>query len=173
MGIVQIANGFLNGYSIVSFFVGLLPGGYFVYKLVSFLVRKEIRLFSNLKRNIYLMTTSTANSLQREKVLLQENGLYRVHDEVLNLSDLGVLDTVNKFSTFVIAYSKEFTYYQKVVDRAKRDLIPIIFLANPGEISNEHMAIFKEYPYFEMCNTSARLLTTIFNLSVITPNEKR
>jgi hypothetical protein len=119
------------------------------------------------------MTTSAQGTLQREKTLLQKNGLYKIHNEILSLSDIGILDTTNRFSIFVISYTKEFAYYQKVIDRAKRDLIPVIFLAGPRDITDEHMAIFKNYPYFEMCNTSARLLTTIFNLSAVTPNEKR
>lgn len=170
---MDFINSFFNIQSAISFMVGLIPAGFFVYKLVSFLIRKEIRLFNNLKRTIYLMTTSTQSSLQREKTLLQKNGLYQVNNEILNLSDLGILDTTDKFSVFVIAYSKEFTHYQNIIDRAKRDLIPVIFLAGPRDIIDDHMAIFKDYPYFEMCNTSARLLTTIFNLSAVTPNEKR
>lgn len=170
---MEFINNFFNIHSAISFIVGLVPAGFFVYKLVSFLIRKEIRLFNNLKRMIYLMTTDTQNSLQREKTLLQKNGLYQVNNEILNLSDLGMLDTTDKFSVFVVAYSKEFAHYQNIIDRAKRDLIPVIFLAGPQDITDDHMIIFKDYPYFEMCNTSARLLTTIFNLSAITPDEKR
>lgn len=170
---MEFINSFFNIQSAISFLLGLIPAGFFVYKLVSFLIRKEIRLFNNLKRTVYLMTTSNQSSLQREKTLLQKNGLYHTHNEIFDLSDLGILETTDKFSVFVIAYSKEFTHYQKIIDRAKRDAIPVIFLAGPGSILDEHMAIFKDYPYFEMCNTSARLLTTIFNLSVITPNEKK
>lgn len=170
---MEFIKGFFDTQSAISFLIGLIPAGFFVYKLVSFLVRKEIRLFKNLQRTIYLMNTTSSPSLQREKNLLIQNGLYNVNDQIFNLSDLGLLETTDKFSIFVIAYSKEFSHYDQIIDRAKRDLIPVIFLAGPRDIIDEHMAIFKKYPYFEMCNTSARLLTTIFNLSAVTPNDKR
>lgn len=170
---MEFINGFLNIQSGISFLIGFIVSSIFVYKLVYFIISKELRMFNNLKRTIFLMTTSTQGTLQREKTLLQKNGLYKVHNEIFSLSDIGVLDTASRFSIFVISYTKEFAHYQKIIDRAKRDLIPVIFLAGPRDITDEHMAIFKDYPYFEMCNTSARLLTTIFNLSAVTPNEKR
>lgn len=171
---MEFIKGFFDIQSAASFLLGLIPGGFFVYKLVSFLIRKEIRLFKNLKRKIYLMNTDSTNILQREKTLLIQNGLYQINNDVLSLSDLGILETTEKFSVFVIAYSKTFSHYQKVIDRAKRDSIPVIFLAaGPRDITDEHLALFKDYPYFEMCNTSARMLTTIFNLSAVTPNEKK
>lgn len=170
---MEFINDFFNIHSGISFLIGFIVNSLFVYKLVSFFIHKEIRLFKNLKRTIYLMTTSNQGQLQREKSLLQKNGLYHVYDEIISLSDLGTLDTVEKFSIFVISYSKEFTHYQEIIDRAKRDVIPVIFLTSPKDITDEQMAIFKEYPYFDMCNTSARLLTTIFNLSAVTPDEKR
>jgi len=170
---MDFINGFLNLNSLVSFLFGLVPSGYFLYKIASFIIRKEIRLFKNLERNIYLMTVNPQKNLQREKELLEKNGLYKVHNQIYELSDLGLLDTMENFSVFVVAYSKEYKHYQKIIDRAKKDIIPIIILAGPRDIIDEHMAIFSNYPYFEMCNTSSRLLTTIFNLSVITPNEKR
>lgn len=95
-----------------------------------------------------------------------------MHGEILNLSDVGLLETTKKFSVFVVGYSREFAHYSEIIDRAKRDAIPVIFLAGPRDITDEHMALFKDYPYFEMCNSSARLLTTIFNLSAVTPNGK-
>jgi len=59
------------------------------------------------------------------------------------------------------------------LDRAKERDIPLVVLAKTDKISGKHMSIFQQYIYFEMCNTSARLLTTIFNLSIITPYEKK
>jgi hypothetical protein len=170
---MDFIQGFLNIQSLISFIAGLIPGGFFIYKLASFIIRKEIRLFNNLKRTVYLINTDNKGSLQREKTLLNKNGLYKVHEDILNLSDFGILETVEKFSVFVIAYSVKFRQYQKIIDRAKRDSIPIIIVAKPGEIIYAHMLIFNSYPYFEMVNTSSRLLTMIFNLSIITPYEKR
>lgn len=164
---------FLNVQSFISFLIGLLPWGFFLYKITSFIIRKEIRLFTNLKRTVYLINTSNESLLQREKTLLNKNGLYKVYGDILNLSDLGVLETVEKFSVFVLSYSAKFKQFQKVIDRAKRNSIPVVILAKPGEIIPDHLLIFNSYPYFEMVNTSSRLLTTIFNLSIITPYEKR
>lgn len=170
---MEFLKGFFDIQSVISFFIGLVPSGFFIYKLVSFVIRKEIRLFKNLKRTIYLMSPTANGSLKREKILLHKNGIYYVNNDILDLSDLGTLETTDKFSVFVISYSKKFTQYQKVVDRAKRDFIPLIVIAKPEEINSTHMKIFITYPYFEMVNTSSRLLITIFNLSIITPNEKR
>ena len=74
---MEFLKGFLTIHSIVAFVVGLLPAGYFIYKLVSFIIRKEIRLFKNLKRKIYLLKTGS-NNLETEREMLLKNGLYDV-----------------------------------------------------------------------------------------------
>jgi hypothetical protein len=164
---------FLDVHSIISFFLGLLPAGYAAYKLAEFVLRKEIRLFNNLKRTIYLLKTGR-NNLVTEKELLSENGLYDVHNSILDLTnDIKPLQTLRDFSVFVVGYSQDYSNYQSILDRVKSKNIPLIVLAKPNEISDEHMNIFQQYIYFEMCNTSARLLTTIFSLSVVTPYEKK
>lgn len=171
--IMKFIKGFLDIHSAVAFLVGFLPAGYFAYRLVSFIIRKEIRLFKNLKRKIYLLKTGSSN-LEAEKELLNENGLYDVHNTILDLSsEIKSLQTTKVFSVFVIGYSKGYLNYQGILNVAKSKNIPVIVLAKSNEISQDHMNIFQEYIYFEMCNTSARLLTTIFNLSIITPYEKK
>lgn len=132
-----------------------------------------MRLFKNLQRTIYLMSTDSTTVLQREKTMFHMNGLYHVSPDIVHLSDLGHLETVKDFSIFVVGYTRGFGHYKEVIDRAKRNSIPVVVLAGPRDITDEDMAIFKEYPYFEMCNTSSRLLTTIFSLSAVTPNDKK
>jgi len=169
---MEFLKGFLTTHSIVSFVIGLVPAGYFIYRLVRFIIRKEIRLFENLKRKVYLLKTGS-NSLETEREMLVENGLYDVHDNILDLSqETKALQTLKNFAVFVVGYSQEYTRYQEIVNEAKSKNIPLVVFAKPGEIILEHMTIFLGYTYFEMCNTSARLLITIFNLSIVTPNEK-
>lgn len=173
MNILESISNFFTFRDLIVFVIGLIPSGYIIYKLVAFLTRKEIRLFNNLKRKVYVLSTDSSQSLQREKSLLQTNGFFTIHDEIISLSDIGVLETLNNSSVFVIGYSKSFKNYKEIISRAKRNSIPVVFFASPGEIIDEHMKLFREYPYFEMCNSTARLLTTIFNLCAISPNDKK
>lgn len=143
------------------------------YAFLRLFFRKEIRLFRNLKRKVYLLKTGTS-TLETEIEMLNKNGLFFVNDRVLDLTQNAVtLQTLEKFAVFVIGYSSTYTDYRTVVDHAKTQNIPIVVLAKPTEITPEHMAIFQQYIYFEMCNSPARLLTIIFNLSLITPYEKK
>jgi len=143
------------------------------YAFLRLFFRKEIRLFRNLKRKVYLLKTGTS-TLETEIELLNKNGLFFVNDRILDLTqNSNAVQTLEKFAVFVVGYSNTYTDYKTVVDHAKAQNIPVIVLAKPTEITNEHMAIFQQYVYFEMCNSPARLLTIIFNLSLITPYEKK
>jgi len=170
-----IWNNLMTVFDIYAFLVFIF---YFVlgvatcYAFLRLFFRKEIRLFRNLKRKVYLLKTGTA-TLETEREMLNKNGLFIVNDRVLDLIDTNILQTLESFAVFVIGYSSTCTSYQTIVDHAKASNIPIIVLAKPTEITPEHMAIFQQYIYFEMCNSPARLLTIIFNLSLITPYEKK
>lgn len=153
------------------FYFALSVATYYTFLWLFF--RKEIRLFRNLKRKVYLLKTGTS-TLETEIEMLNKNGLFFVNDRVLDLTpDANAVQTLEKFAVFVIGYSNTYANYKTIVDHAKAQNIPVIVLAEPGEITDEHMPIFKQYVYFEMCNSPARLLTIIFNLSLITPYEKK
>jgi hypothetical protein len=126
-------------------------------------------MFKNLSRKIYLLRTGDRN-LGTEHELLKNNGLFDVYNNALDLRNgITSLQTARVSSVFVIGYSKDYSLYQGIVSHAMQKNIPLIVIAQPREIIDSHMAIFQQYVYFEMCNTPARLLTTIFNLSIITP----
>jgi hypothetical protein len=171
---MDFINQFLTWQSLVAFLLGLLPGGYFAYRLVRFIVRKEVRLFQNLQRTVYLIKMGKEPNLQREHELIRQAGIFTLHHAVLDYAgDKGILETIKGKCVMVLGYSEALDSYRPIIERATRSHIPIIVIAQPNEISPDHMAAFREYPYFEMCNTSARLLTTIFNLSAVTPYEEK
>ncbi len=171
-----IWNNLMTAFDIYAFLVFVFYfalGVVTCYAFLRLFFRKEIRLFRNLKRKVYLLKTGTA-TLETEREMLNTNGLFVVNDRILDLTnDTNTLQTLEKFAVFVIGYSSSCANYQIIVDRAKASNIPVIVLAKPTEITPEHMAIFQQYIYFEMCNSPARLLTIIFNLSLITPYEKK
>ena len=151
------------------FFIGVLA----CFAFLRFWFRKEVRLFRNLGRKIYLIKTGIAD-LETERHMLVKNGLYAVNENVLNLSqDTKQLQTLENFAVFVIGYDPGYVNYALMVDHAKDRNIPIVVFARPTEITADHMSIFQQYVYFEMCNTSARLLTTILNLSLVMPYAKK
>lgn len=171
-----IWNNLMTAFDIYAFLVFIF---YFAlgvatcYAFLRLFFRKEIRLFRNLKRKVYLLKTGTS-TLETEIELLNKNGLFSVNDRVLDLTqNAEAVQTLEKFAVFVVGYSSAYMDYKTLVDHAKAQNIPVIVLAEPREITDEHMPIFKQYVYFEMCNSPARLLTIIFNLSLITPYEKK
>ena len=158
-------------YAFLAFVFYFALGVATCYAFLRLFFRKEIRLFRNLKRKVYILKTGTA-TLETEREMLNKNGLFTVDDRVLDLTDTNTIQTLENFAVFVIGYSSIYANYQTIVDHAKASNIPVIVLAKPTEIIAEHMTIFQKYIYFEMCNSPARLLTIIFNLSLITPYEK-
>ena len=174
--IEAIWNNLMTAFDIYAFLVFVLYfslGVATCYAFLRLFFRKEIRLFKNLKRKVYLLKTGLA-TLETERQMLNKNGLFIVNDRVLDLmNDTATLQTLEGFAVFVIGYSDTYNNYQTIVTHAKTANIPIIVIAKPAEITVAHMAIFQEYIYFEMCNSPARLLTIIFNLSLITPYEKK
>lgn len=163
----------LDIYAVLAFlfYFGLGVGTCIAFIRLFF--RKEIRLFQNLKRKVYLFKTGPV-ALDTEREMLHRNGLFVVNDRVLDLtSGTNPLQTLEGLAVFVVGYSNAYRSYQAIVDHAKSKNIPLIMIAKPAEITNDHMAIFQQYIYFEMCNSPARLLTIIFNLSLITPHGKK
>ncbi len=163
-----------DAYALIVFLIHFALGVITCMAFLRLFFRKEIRIFKNLKRTIYLLRTG-GPTLENELELLKGNGLYTVNDRVFDLnSSSNLLQTLNTFAVLVIGYSTKFNGYQSIVDHAKARDIPIVVLAGTStEITPEHQAIFRQYNYFDMCNTPSRLLTTIFNLSIVTPHDKK
>jgi hypothetical protein len=141
----------------------------------NFYLRKEYRIFKNLKKNIYLIETGT-DGLQREYALLKENKLlYRVHDAILNLStNPNVLDTTKEGSIWVVNYSENYADYSGLVDLARiKKTALVVFAKHPLKITNvQHLKAFDTYVYIDLCNSVSRLLIVIFNLAIIMPHKK-
>lgn len=170
---MEFINGFLNVHSLVSFVLGLLPGGFFAYRLVRFLVRKEVRLFKNLQRKVYFLRVADQPTMQREIEMATRSGLFTLHPSIVDVHrDGGVLEMIDPAAVIVVGYSPTYCQYEAIVERARRHSIPLIVFAESSQIT-VHMPLFRGYPYFEMCNTSTRLLSTIFNICAVTPYAKK
>ena len=160
-------------YTLLIFLIYFISGAITTFLFLRLFFRKEIRLFKNLQREVYLLKTGQAN-LETEREMINSNGLFSVNEKILDLSnETNQLQTLKDFAVFVVGYSSACTNYQTIVNHAKAQNIPLIVLAKPAEITPEHLNIFQQYIYFEMCNSPARLLTIIFNLSLISPYDKK
>ena len=136
-----------------------------------FSFRKAIKQYKNISRKIYLLRTEGGENLESEGKFIRENGLFKIHETLL-LSE-SIIHQIENDSLVVVGYSKSHKSYQSLIDRASKDKIPIIVIASPMEITPTHLKQFRSYPYFEMCNTLARLLTTILNMALVAPGSKR
>lgn len=169
---MEFLEGLLNIYSIIGLLIGLVIAIIGGIKLIKLITKIDNRIYNNLRRKIYLFTTSNIPNLQREYEILKNNGIYNVHNQIIGLSsDIGLLQIVDDYSFFIIGYSKEYPFYEDIIERAKRNSIPLVVFAPNDHITEQHMISLRAYPYFDMCNTTARLLATIYSLSCTMPHE--
>jgi hypothetical protein len=160
--------------SLIVFIILIISEIIVCYFIIKKIVQREIRIYKNHKRKIYFFKTQSDKNLQNELLLIKQNNLFIVDDEIKDLSEsTKILDNLEKFSIFVLSYFRDFNSYEKIIDLARNNSIPVIVLASPREINDSHMKIFNSHSFFEMCNTPARLLTILFNLSIITPIKKK
>lgn len=160
-------------YDLLPFLFYFFLGVSTCFAFLHFFFRKEVRLFRNLGRKIYLLNTGGSN-LETERQMLVKNGLFSVSESILDVrQDTKQLQVLEGFAVFVLGYSNTYTNYAAIVDYAKTHNSPIVVFAKPTEITTDHMKIFQQHIYFEMCNTSARLLTTILGISLIMPYAKK
>ncbi len=164
----------LDIYALFTFLFYFSIGTITCFVFLRFFFKKEIRMFRNLKRKVYLLKTNQ-DALETEMEMLNKNGLFSKVERVYDISaGLDQLQTFEDFAIYVAEYSGSYEFYPDLVATAKVKKIPLIILAKPeNRISSEHMSKFQQHIYFEMCNSSARLLTLLLNLALVSPYDKR
>ncbi len=165
----------LGNYETIMTIVNLILFTFNIYLFLSFAIKKERRVFKNLKKTIYLLQTGL-EGMQTEHELFKENKmLFHVHDKVFNLSsDPLILNTIKSDSVLVVGYSETFGKYDALVQLAKTTNSALIVYAKlPHKITDAHLELFNSHKYYDMCQSIARLMTVVFNLAIIIPEKKK
>ncbi len=168
--LVSLIKWLLDLHTLAGIVIALLP----TLALILFVIRKDLILFNNLKKEIYFLKTNPSQNVDPEIERLSKNKLFKVHKTAIDICEnIRNLET-QKNAFLILVYDENFPTdkYEKVLDYSFNKQIPLICYS-PKKITNKkHNKMFTEHPYVDICNTPTRLISTIFNIAAVTPNEK-
>ncbi len=130
-------------------------------------VKLQYRFGQNLKRKIYFLKTSENKDLQSEKEQIKNLNLLNIDEEVKNISNnLNILQNLKDNAVYIVGYDENFNDYEKLINEAKNNKIPVIIYAKQGKIPKEspNWEIFNSYIFCDVANTSNRLVIILLNI---------
>ena len=101
--------------------------------------------------------------MQAQKDKLKTLGLFNLDEDIKDISDLNVLQSLKKKAVYIVSYSDS-NEYKKLFQHAENEKIPIIIFANPKEIRNkDNLNLINNYIYCDIVNTTNRLAIILLN----------
>ncbi|WPD23137.1 MAG: hypothetical protein SD837_00965 [Candidatus Electrothrix scaldis] len=166
--LLQHLSTILGSMSLIDWIVrALLPGLLVIITFFTLFwryIKIQWRFGNNLRRKIYFLKTSEDKPLQSEKESLCKLKMFRVIEEVKDISgSIKILQALDKNAVYIVGYSKQYDKYEKLIRLAEDANIPVIFFAKFGEITSEHRGLFDESMFCDVANTSRRLIIILLN----------
>lgn len=156
-----------SGALIVQYLWPLLAPVVGLWVWFTFFRKKEQRLFKNIQREIAVLGTK-ARPMGHEVKLLRRSGLFNVDEPE---TDTRSLDFLKDKRLLILGYTPGMKDFQKVVEAARANSVPLIVYAGPRDITDEHMPILQSYTYHTMCNTPLRLISDVFAIMSTMPEK--
>lgn len=131
--------------------------------------KREKRLFENIRRPVAIIP-STADSLQLESRLLKAVDFFTVD---LLPNDARSLDEITtKYRLAIIRYEDTAGFWRIFHALADKQ-IPLIIYSKPAEIPVPKLKEIQEYyTRYTLCNTPVRLLSDVFAIMSVYPEDK-
>lgn len=143
-------------------------------------LKKERRLYRNLKRPIMIITpTDESNGQIRgkemliERDLLTRNGFLKLDGAV---SDYRSFNPLNNHCLVVLGYDSNMVGLGEVLQKVKQLQIPLIvytYNTNVGVISDGHKQLFDSYPLTIYANFQLTLINHIFATLAVYPYDDK
>lgn len=128
------------------------------------------RLFNNMKRPVALLP-SKSDGLKAEQRLLKRAEFFKVD---LLPADIRSLDEISDDYRLVILRYEESDQFWTAFRTLAARRIPLIIYAKPAEIPIPKLAeIQKTYTRYTLCNTPVRLISDVFAIMSVYPNEEK
>ncbi len=123
-----------------------------------FILKKERRLLSNMKRQVVVISTEN-QMMDHEAELLERVGYFKVKRVSSDVRNLTLLDGS---AVIVVGYSPNSQVYEGSFDYAKSHKLPFIVFAGKHRLSNEDRDVLKTYSFSSLCETDLRLVSDVF-----------
>lgn len=139
-----------------------------LYAFVAYFLRKEIRLFLNLRRPIFFIIPKKGGSkvpakeMEMEIDAIKKNGFFKVSTEV---NDYQAFSPQKKYGLVVLGYDREMDGFDEIMSKVKQIQCPLIVYTygkNTGEIMPEHLAVLNGYPWALISNFKLTLVNSVF-----------
>lgn len=139
--------------------------------VVKFFLKKERRLYKNISRPILLLEASEGG-LKREERIVNGTKIMKTCGRINYSLDPDAILNVNNERAIVIQYSKSNTF-NDLINRIRDSHLPVVVLSRAGEIKDvEILKKIQGYSYGSIANTPTRLLSDLFALMNIMPEDK-
>lgn len=145
--------------TLITFLFHFLLGAITVFLFIQFFFKKELRLFSNIKRPIMIIK-SKGNDMELETKLLNETGFFNIEEPSSNPQ---ITTNLNKHSLVIIGWSPQMKDFDKIIEKAESKKIPIIVYAK-GMIEGADRAKINDYYLHSLCQTPLRLINDVFGI---------
>jgi len=126
---------------------------------LSFIYKKEQRLFNNLKRPVAIIV-SDEDSMSQEDELLRRVQFFNIH---LLRDTRRSIDLINShYRLVILRYQKGSENFWSTFNSLSGKQIPVIVFSKPGEIDSSDIKKIQEYSLYTLCNTPLRLISDVF-----------
>lgn len=146
--------------------ISIAIGAFITYKFLFFIFKKEMKLFRNFKRKIFVFDPPSiyaSSGMEAEFYEIEKNALFKsVHRK--SGTNMMHTNSINSQCLVVLCIADDFNYFEAIFERASDFKVPVIIYTygNNKALETKHWDLLKTYPWYSVCITPVRLISDIF-----------
>jgi len=162
-----LANNLSTAHWLIDLGVALFFSVILIYAFLVFFLRKEIRLFRNLRRPIMIIFDATRD-ISSEVSLLRKTRFFKIEEPTM---DVRQADEIGNHSLIIVGYVPKMAGFADIVSAARNAKVPLIVYTHEN-MDEEDRRILMSYSWHSMCNVPLRLINDTFAILSTFPKMK-
>ncbi|GJD21283.1 hypothetical protein RIVM261_062390 [Rivularia sp. IAM M-261] len=165
--VYQTLTNFDSFKSLITTLISMAIAATLTYKIVLFTLKKEVRLFKNLKTKIQVFDPPNKynKNMQIECDEIDNNPLF---NKTIRFSDADPRhrNSIGTKSLIILGYGDDFTFFETIFNKATDYEIPVIIYTygDSRALEQKHFDLLNKYRWYSVCNTPIRLISDVFTI---------
>ncbi len=153
--------------SLIGTLITMAIGAAITYRLLTFTLKKEIKLFKNLRREIKIFDPPNKylKDMKNEFEEIEKNPLFKVKYRNSSVNRMAI-NNIDDGCLVILGYCDDFTFFQEVFNKSADYKIPIIIYTygDSRVLEQKHWDLLNNYQWYSVCTTPIRLISDIFTI---------